>query len=61
VIGLARMGHALFVSSHTHGARVERMVLVAVFALFSGALGQRVWSSVGVELAAASHDTQVLR
>ena len=66
-IGLARMGHALFVSSRTQGTRAERFVLVAVFAVFSAALGQRVWSSVGADLSGvprgpvSSDETEVAR
>lgn len=60
-IGLARMGHALFVSSRTQGTRIERALLVAAFAIFSGALGQRVWSSVGADLAAVPRNAEVSR
>lgn len=60
-IGLARMGHALFVSSRAQATRVERVVLVAIFAVFSAALGQRVWASVGVDLAAMPRGAEVAR
>jgi hypothetical protein len=40
---------------------VERVVLVAIFAVFSAALGQRVWASVGVDLAAMPRGAEVAR
>jgi len=54
LLGLARMGHALLarVGADDAGSRALAVGLVLAFALFSGVLALRLWTSVGPALVA---------
>ncbi|MFO0713284.1 MAG: hypothetical protein U0353_25745 [Sandaracinus sp.] len=52
-LGLVRMAHTLLTRAQAPGIRVAAIGIVAAFAVFSAALGARVWSGVGPTLTAS--------